>query len=161
MIHVLTNSCPRSSLYSHFASFQVQDVGAEKDAITSLRAPTHFGRPNWDRVFGSLVEKHPETDVGVVSVLFFSSSFMYFFYGLFGTCVCVLSAFSSHCACFLLLLALALLFCHHPSPLPTLGWWVLGCQPSIWRRARVRFLVRVCVCVCIFFSGFLDRGGSW
>ncbi|KAL1709538.1 ferric reductase NAD binding domain-containing protein [Schizophyllum commune] len=43
----------------------VQDVGAEKDAITSLRAPTHFGRPNWDRVFGSIVEKHPETDVGV------------------------------------------------------------------------------------------------
>lgn len=46
----------------------VQDVGAEKDAITSLRAPTHFGRPNWDRVFNSLTEKHPETDVGVVSV---------------------------------------------------------------------------------------------
>jgi len=44
----------------------VQDVGAEKDAITSLRAPTHFGRPNWDRVFGSIVEKHPETDVGVM-----------------------------------------------------------------------------------------------
>jgi len=43
----------------------VQDVGAEKDAITSLRAPTHFGRPNWDRVFSSIVEKHPETDVGV------------------------------------------------------------------------------------------------
>ncbi|EKM56649.1 uncharacterized protein PHACADRAFT_253883 [Phanerochaete carnosa HHB-10118-sp] len=43
----------------------VQDVGAEKDAITSLRAPTHFGRPNWDRVFGSIAEKHPETDVGV------------------------------------------------------------------------------------------------
>ncbi|KAF7986117.1 hypothetical protein HWV62_41557 [Athelia sp. TMB] len=44
----------------------VQDVGAEKDAITSLRAPTHFGRPNWDRVFSSIVEKHPETDVGVM-----------------------------------------------------------------------------------------------
>lgn len=43
----------------------VHDVGAEKDAITSLRAPTHFGRPNWDRVFGSIAEKHPETDVGV------------------------------------------------------------------------------------------------
>lgn len=43
----------------------VQDVGAEKDAITSLRAPTHFGRPNWDRVFTSLTEKHPETDIGV------------------------------------------------------------------------------------------------
>ncbi|KAG6334889.1 hypothetical protein ID866_4198 [Astraeus odoratus] len=43
----------------------VQDVGADKDAITSLRAPTHYGRPNWDRVFSSLVDKHPETDVGV------------------------------------------------------------------------------------------------
>ncbi|PFH48925.1 hypothetical protein AMATHDRAFT_148777 [Amanita thiersii Skay4041] len=43
----------------------VQDVGAEKDAITSLRAPTHFGRPNWDRVFASIADKHPETDVGV------------------------------------------------------------------------------------------------
>ncbi|KAI9437961.1 NADPH oxidase [Lactarius indigo] len=37
----------------------VQDVGAEKDAITSLRAPTHFGRPNWDP------QKHNDTDVGV------------------------------------------------------------------------------------------------
>lgn len=43
----------------------VQDVGAEKDAITSLRAPTHFGRPNWDRVFSGIAERHPETDVGV------------------------------------------------------------------------------------------------
>ncbi|KAI0296920.1 NADPH oxidase [Multifurca ochricompacta] len=43
----------------------VQDVGAEKDAITSLRAPTHFGRPNWDRVFPSIAEKRPDTDVGV------------------------------------------------------------------------------------------------
>jgi predicted ferric reductase len=43
----------------------VQDVGAEKDAITNLRAPTHFGRPNWDRVFPSIAERHPETDVGV------------------------------------------------------------------------------------------------
>jgi len=44
----------------------VQDVGAEKDAITSLRAPTHYGRPNWDRVFGSLREKHPDSDIGVM-----------------------------------------------------------------------------------------------
>lgn len=43
----------------------VQDVGAEKDAITSLRAPTHFGRPNWSKIFGSIAEKHPESDVGV------------------------------------------------------------------------------------------------
>lgn len=47
-------------------AIQVQDVGAEKDAITSLRAPTHYGRPNWDKVFSSLVDKHPDTDVGVV-----------------------------------------------------------------------------------------------
>jgi len=43
----------------------VQDVGAEKDPITSLRAPTHFGRPNWDRVFTSIAQKHPDCDVGV------------------------------------------------------------------------------------------------
>jgi NADPH oxidase 2 len=43
----------------------VSEVGAERDAITSLRAPTHFGRPNWDRVFGGLVDKHPDTDIGV------------------------------------------------------------------------------------------------
>jgi NADPH oxidase 2 len=43
----------------------VSEVGAERDAITSLRAPTHFGRPNWDRVFGGLADKHPDTDIGV------------------------------------------------------------------------------------------------
>jgi NADPH oxidase len=46
-------------------NIMVQDVGAEKDAITSLRAPTHFGRPNWDRVFPSIADRHPDTDVGV------------------------------------------------------------------------------------------------
>jgi NADPH oxidase 2 len=44
----------------------VQEVGAEKDSITSLRAPTHFGRPNWDKVFYTLTQKHPETDIGVM-----------------------------------------------------------------------------------------------
>lgn len=88
----------------------VNDVGAEQDAITSLRAPTHFGRPNvcphlfltlshmspyhsslslpgvfgtrhrvrrglspvwwtliiqWDRVFESIADKHPDTNCGV------------------------------------------------------------------------------------------------
>ncbi|KAG8836196.1 hypothetical protein FRC17_009539 [Serendipita sp. 399] len=43
----------------------VSDVGAERDAITSLRAPTHFGRPNWDRVFSGLTDKHADTDIGV------------------------------------------------------------------------------------------------
>jgi len=43
----------------------VSDVGAEKDAITNLRAPTHFGRPNWDAIFPSMAAKHPNTDIGV------------------------------------------------------------------------------------------------
>ncbi|WVQ97829.1 hypothetical protein IAU59_004944 [Kwoniella sp. CBS 9459] len=43
----------------------IQDVGAEKDTITQLRAPTHFGRPNWDKVFESIANKHPDTDCGV------------------------------------------------------------------------------------------------
>ena len=34
--------------------------------ITRLRAPTHYGRPDWNRIFGSVAEKHPETDVGVL-----------------------------------------------------------------------------------------------
>ena len=56
----------RSDISCLVKQLQVQDVGAEKDAITLLRAPTHFGRPNWDRVFPSIADKHPETDVGVV-----------------------------------------------------------------------------------------------
>jgi len=30
----------------------VNDAGAEVDAITGLKAPTNFGRPNWDRYLG-------------------------------------------------------------------------------------------------------------
>ena len=52
--------------------FKVQNVGAEKDAISFLRAPTHYGKPNWKRSpFPSIVEKHPETDAGVVSLVLF------------------------------------------------------------------------------------------
>ncbi|KAJ7729798.1 NADPH oxidase [Mycena metata] len=43
----------------------VQDVGSEKDAITTLRAPTHYGRPNWDRIYTSLGQKHPDSEIGV------------------------------------------------------------------------------------------------
>ncbi|KAG0145446.1 hypothetical protein CROQUDRAFT_658623 [Cronartium quercuum f. sp. fusiforme G11] len=43
----------------------VSDVGGERDAVTQLRSPTHYGRPNWDRVFSSVRERHPATDVGV------------------------------------------------------------------------------------------------
>jgi hypothetical protein len=30
-------------------NIMVNDAGAEVDAITGLKAPTNFGRPNWDR----------------------------------------------------------------------------------------------------------------
>ncbi|GAA6056169.1 hypothetical protein JCM3770_004241 [Rhodotorula araucariae] len=40
------------------------DVGHEVDAVTQLRSPTHYGRPNWDRIFASLAEQHPHTSVG-------------------------------------------------------------------------------------------------
>jgi hypothetical protein len=47
--------------------YKIQNVG-----ITFLRAPTHYGKLSWDRLFPSIVEKHPEADVSVVSsVLFF------------------------------------------------------------------------------------------
>ncbi|TIB99426.1 NADPH oxidase B [Wallemia mellicola] len=41
------------------------DIGSERDAISGLRAPTNFGRPNWDRIFQGITAKHPNTDAGV------------------------------------------------------------------------------------------------
>lgn len=43
-------------------NIQVCDVGSEKDAITGLRAPTHFGRPNWDSIFSRVKDRHPDTE---------------------------------------------------------------------------------------------------
>ncbi|EGG11161.1 uncharacterized protein MELLADRAFT_70910 [Melampsora larici-populina 98AG31] len=40
-------------------------VDRSRDVITQLKSPTHYGRPNWDRVFNSVRERHPATDVGV------------------------------------------------------------------------------------------------
>ncbi|GAA6004014.1 uncharacterized protein JCM10292_005838 [Rhodotorula paludigena] len=40
------------------------DVGNVRDAVTQLKAPTHYGRPNWDRVFLSLSDEHPSTSIG-------------------------------------------------------------------------------------------------
>lgn len=44
----------------------VSDVGSEKDAISGLRAPTHFGRPNWDSIFSNVRDRHPNTEVGTL-----------------------------------------------------------------------------------------------
>ena len=46
-------------------NIMVNDAGASVDAITGLKAPTNFGRPNWDRVFRGVRQLHPATDVGV------------------------------------------------------------------------------------------------
>ena len=47
-------------------NIMVSDVGSEKDAISGLRAPTHYGRPNWDTIFSSIRDKHPSTECGVM-----------------------------------------------------------------------------------------------
>lgn len=39
-------------------NIMINDVGGEKDTITGLRAPTNFGRPNWDAVFRSIRKIH-------------------------------------------------------------------------------------------------------
>ena len=43
----------------------INNADAERDAITGLRAPTNFGRPNWDMVFRSIREIHGPGEVGV------------------------------------------------------------------------------------------------
>ena len=39
-------------------NIMINDVGGEKDTITGLRAPTNFGRPNWDAIFRSIRKIH-------------------------------------------------------------------------------------------------------
>ncbi|CAZ81766.1 unnamed protein product [Tuber melanosporum] len=46
-------------------NIMINDANAEKDAITGLRAPTNFGRPNWDTVFKSIRAIHKPAEVGV------------------------------------------------------------------------------------------------
>ncbi|GAA5884856.1 hypothetical protein JCM6882_007126 [Rhodosporidiobolus microsporus] len=56
----LTGRVREHEMHNIFAN----DVGGEVDALTRLRAPTHYGRPNWDRIFSSIAASHPQTDVG-------------------------------------------------------------------------------------------------
>jgi len=41
------------------------EADAEKDQITGLQSPTHFGRPNWKEIFQDKVDKHPSSEIGV------------------------------------------------------------------------------------------------
>lgn len=46
-------------------NIMINDVGAEFDTVTKLRAPTLYGRPQWSRIFPAISQTHPNTDVGV------------------------------------------------------------------------------------------------
>lgn len=43
----------------------INDANAEQDAITGLRSPTNFGRPNWDMVLRSIRKIHAPAEAGV------------------------------------------------------------------------------------------------
>lgn len=36
----------------------INDANADRDAITGLRSPTNFGRPNWNAIFRSIRKIH-------------------------------------------------------------------------------------------------------
>lgn len=40
-------------------------IDAEADQITGLQTPTHFGRPNWKEIFGTIGSRHAGTEIGV------------------------------------------------------------------------------------------------
>ncbi|CAG8437210.1 9363_t:CDS:2 [Funneliformis caledonium] len=51
--------------HSEVRNILVNDDGNVKDTITGLRAPTHFGRPNWDKIFSNMRDLYKATDIGV------------------------------------------------------------------------------------------------
>lgn len=46
-------------------NIMINDANADKDAITGLRAPTNFGRPNWDMIFRGIRKLHTPAEAGV------------------------------------------------------------------------------------------------
>ncbi|EJT75990.1 cytochrome b-245 heavy chain subunit beta [Gaeumannomyces tritici R3-111a-1] len=46
-------------------NIMINDANADKDAITGLRAPTNFGRPNWDMIFRGIRKLHTPSEAGV------------------------------------------------------------------------------------------------
>ncbi|KAJ3189695.1 hypothetical protein HK101_008754 [Irineochytrium annulatum] len=43
----------------------LNDEEGTRDAITGLKSPTYFGRPNFDQIFKGMRQTHPGTDIGV------------------------------------------------------------------------------------------------
>ncbi|KAF8930347.1 hypothetical protein BGZ47_000603 [Haplosporangium gracile] len=50
-------------------SYQTLSDARDRDAITGLRSPTYYGRPNFDKIFGELALAHPRKH-GQVGVFF-------------------------------------------------------------------------------------------
>ncbi|KAF9360013.1 hypothetical protein BGX26_010764 [Mortierella sp. AD094] len=50
-------------------STETLSEGRDRDAITGLRSPTYYGRPNFDKIFGELAQAHPR-EHGQVGVFF-------------------------------------------------------------------------------------------
>lgn len=46
-------------------NIMINDADADKDAITGLRSPTNFGRPNWDMIFRGIRKLHSPGEAGV------------------------------------------------------------------------------------------------
>ncbi|CAK7563580.1 MAG: hypothetical protein SEPTF4163_001449 [Sporothrix epigloea] len=46
-------------------NIMINDVNADKDTITGLRAATNFGRPNWDMIFRGIRKLHTPAEAGV------------------------------------------------------------------------------------------------
>jgi hypothetical protein len=46
-------------------NIMINDANAEQDAITGLRSPTNFGRPNWDLIFKGIRKIHSPAEAGV------------------------------------------------------------------------------------------------
>lgn len=46
-------------------NIMINDANAEADSITGLRAPTNFGRPNWDAIFKGVRKIHSPAEAGV------------------------------------------------------------------------------------------------
>jgi hypothetical protein len=46
-------------------NIMINDANADTDAITGLRSPTNFGRPNWDMIFRSIRKLHAPAEAGV------------------------------------------------------------------------------------------------
>lgn len=46
-------------------NIMINDANADRDTITGLRAPTNFGRPNWDMIFRGVRKLHAPAEAGV------------------------------------------------------------------------------------------------